>query len=401
MTLRSPAVMGIAFLATLAVAASAWARDDDEWREDYETRLRRQIAQMSRDLRNVRDGDYSSVGRSYTSGRSTTRSTTRRRQTDKKFNPFGVDLNNPFGPGLDFATQAWENADRGVYGLFESADRKGKKKRGQSGRQALDLSGRPLPTIRPRRLVAQPVSRPAPTKQELEAKKKEQEEADKAAAERTTQAAQLLFDNGEFGAARRVLVPIASSIRRPKEDVEAARQFIERIDTEGMKRIVAADELAATGEADHAATSYDEVIRKFIGSPAAQLARTKLAVLKKDPEIASAFLLRTARNYADKKRFDVALPMLRDVLGRYKDTESAKGAAELLAELEKIAAADGALTPDQALLARKWLIIGNIHALNGRTEKAAASYRSVIQDFEDSKYAEIARERLTKLNQGN
>ena len=360
--------------------------------DDYQDRLRREIAERARELRNARNGNSNDRGR----WTSLSRNQNRNDKKDKRTNPFGVDLNNPFGPGLDFATQAWDSASRGQYGLFDARKKRDKK----DASQPLDLNGRPLNPIQTSRL--QPVkSNTAPPKKLTDKEKEAAAEAAaaalKEATNRTVKAAQALIDNGEFGAARRMLVPITISKRRAPEDVEAARALIEQIDTEGMKRLAAADEAADAGNPDKAAEVYSEVARQFVTAPAASLARTKLAVLRAKPEVAAKFLYDKAAAYSERNRPDVAIPMLRDVVKKYGKTDYAARAAVLLIKLEKLAAAGEELSPDEALRARKGLMIGNIHALNGRTGQAVKSYQSVIQDFEDSKYAGIARDRIAEL----
>ena len=94
--------------------------------------------------------------------------------------------------------------------------------------------------------------------------------------------------------------------------------------------------------------------------------------------------------------------MLRDIVKRFGDTtDAAKEAAALLATLERAGGTSDGLSPEQALAARKWLIIGDIHALNARNAEAIRSYERVIQDFEDSKYAESARSKIAALQQGD
>jgi len=384
---------------TLLMTSDALARDCPLGlcaTKDYQTQLRREIAERARLLReSKRDGDdrrYRYIG---SSSRSTTSSRTDKRGGDK-YNPFGIDTNNPFGSGLDFATQAWENAARGNYGLFPSRQGQNARRR-QPASQPLDLNGRPLTPIQVSRLRPPPTKQPEPTAADTRAKKEADAAASKEETDRAIQAAQLLFDNGEYGAARRMLLPIAASRRRSQEEVDQAKKFIERIDTEGMKRLVDADQAATNGDLDAAATAYHEIARKFGSAPAAKLARNKLVVLRANPQVASKYLLDTARAYARKKRLDIAMPMLREVVKRYAGTQRAKEAADLLKELEKMATADGGLSPEQSLAARKWLIIGNIHALNGRVDRAIESYQTVIQDFEDSRYAQLAREKIAGL----
>ena len=387
-------------LATLLVVSDVLAYDCPLGlcaTKDYQTQLRREIAERARLLRESKkdgdDGRYRYIG---SSSSRTSRSSRSDKKDGDKYNPFGIDPNNPFGQGLDFATQAWDNAAQGDYGLFSTRQGRNGKKR-QPASQPLDLNGRPLTPIQVSRLRPPPTKQPEPTDAEKEAKKEAEAAASKEETDRAIQAAQLVFDNGEYGAARRMLLPIAASRRRSQEEVDQAKKFIERIDTEGMKRLVEADETATNGDLDAAATAYNEIARKFGSAPAAKLARNKLAVLRANPEVASKYLLDTAKAYARKRRLDIAMPMLREIVNRYAKTQHAKEAADLLKELEKMAAADGALSPEQSLAARKWLIIGNIHALNGRSDKAIESYQTVIQDFEDSRYAQMAREKIAGL----
>jgi hypothetical protein len=375
-------------LVWLLMAACAFLCSAAYASNDYQDRLRREIAERARELRNSRNGNSDRNSNRWTS---LNRNQKRDNNKDKRTNPFGVDLNNPFGPGLDFATQAWDNAGRGQYGLFVGG--------GKGPNQSLDLNGRPLDPIRTTRTQPAQAETAPPklTEKEREAAAKEEAEALKEATDRTVKAAQALVDNGEFGAARRMLVPIATSKRRAPEDVEAAGALIEQIDTEGMKRLATADEAAGAGNPDKAAEVYGEIARQFVTAPAGSLARTRLAVLRAKPDVAARFLYNRAVAYSGRNRADIAMPMLRDVIKKYGKTDYAARAAALLMKLEKQAAAGGGLSPDDALRARKGLMIGNIHALNGRTEQAMKNYRAVMQDFEDSKYAEIARDRIAEL----
>ena len=388
----------VSLLLVVLGAGSAAARSDSTY-EDYRTRLRREIAERARELRDAKryGDDYDGNDGRYNLSRR--REQRHDRRDSKRSNPLAVDLANPFGPGMDFAAQAWENADQGNYGLFSTRRRRDNKRARQDQSRPLDLSGLPLNPIQTSRM-RQPAPAPAPRKEVDPEAKKKKEEALKEATTRAIQAAQLLFDNGDFGAARRMLVPIASSIRRPPEEVEAAGAFIQRIDEQGMKQVVEADEALANGDTETATEGYDEVAQKYGSSPAAKLARSKLAVLRATPEVAARYLYDRARFYADKKRPDIAIPLFREVEKRHPKSEFAAKAKEQREELEKQMAAESALTAEQILAARKLLIIGDIHALNGRVEKARRSYQAVIQDFEDSKYADAAREKLEHLSPG-
>lgn len=382
----------------LAVLVSGWgmsAARAQTTKDDYQDRLRREIAERARELRDIRSGDQT---------RRTRRTLPDRRRADD-YSPDragmpGVDLSNPFGTGQDFAAQAWENTKQGQYNLFDSK-RDGKQKDRNAITPALDLHGRPMTSLQPGGVApAVRDTAPPPTQEEKRAKQEEAAAALREATDRTMTAAQALIDNGEFGAARQMLIPLTVSRRRTAEEIEAAQQRIGQIDAEGMKRLEAADEAAGAGDPDKAATAYMEIQEAFGTAPAATLAQAKLAVLRAKPEVAAKFLYDRAMAYLQRKRADVAAPMLRDVVLKYGRTEYAAKAAEQLDRLEQegIARDDG-LSADEVLRARKHLIIGDIHALNGRVDQAVQSYQVVIQDFEDSRFAQTARARITELTQ--
>jgi tetratricopeptide (TPR) repeat protein len=178
--------------------------------------------------------------------------------------------------------------------------------------------------------------------------------------------------------------------------VTTAKELLGEIDTIATKRVLEADELAAADNTDKAAEVYQEVARSFGSAPAAKLAKSKLAVLRQDPEIAAKFLLSRARAYADQKRPDVALKLLREIAGKYAKTAAASPAAKMIEELETAAAGER-LSRARILAARKNLIIGNIHALNGRTEEALECYHRVILEFEDTRFADTARRKIASL----
>jgi hypothetical protein len=359
-------------------AVMLWCAADGRASDTTESELRRRIRQLSHELRDERRGENGD-------GR-TGRGRDRRARDPSGF--MGIGVPGLFNSRLDIASQAWENARRGQYGLVMAG--------GRPGGGAVDLNGRPIRSIVPSQ--AQPGPQGVAGAGEAdEAEPKDRAEAEKEATSKALEAAQLLVDNGECGAARRMLLPIAASRRRSQEEVDAAKKLIEEIDTRGMKRVLEADEAAAGGDTDRAALVYDEVARKYGGAPAAALARTKLAVLKADPQVAARFLFEKAQRYARSRRSDVAVPLLREVVKRYAQTRYAADAAAMLQKLEEQAAQEGMLSEEEALAARKWLIIGDIHALNGRGQEATRSYDRVIQDYKDSKYAQTAREKIAGL----
>ena len=380
------AVLFLAAVGCVLVGSTvAFATDDDRWLDDYRDRLRREIAQRARELRDVKSGNYDgdryrSMGSRNTRDRSTSRGGDKRGIGGADIFQY---LGDPFGPPAEFAPPPdWLSGG-------------GDGKKGPAG--PVDLSGQQIGTMQTGAVLpAAPVELTEEEKKEREEAKKE---AEKEETERTAAGAQLLVDNGEYAAARRMLVPIAASRRRTEEEVTTAKDLMARIDTLAMKRLTEADEAVANKDIDKAAEIYDEVAAKFGAAPAAALARHRLVVLKEDPDIASRFLLQTAKSYVARKRLDQALPLLREIAtsARYAEAKYRKAAEELLKELEQRAAVEGQLTDDQVLAARKWLIIGNIHALNGRVERAVDSYERVIQEFDDTKYADAARAKIAEL----
>ncbi|HUU99037.1 MAG TPA: hypothetical protein VM487_25165 [Phycisphaerae bacterium] len=48
-------------------------------------------------------------------------------------------------------------------------------------------------------------------------------------------------------------------------------------------------------------------------------------------------------------------------------------------------------------MARMWLIIGNIHRLNGRSAEAADAYRKLVYEYPDSRFTQEARNKLGEL----
>lgn len=382
-------------LAVTAAALCLWlltpdARGVDSTQlDDAQTRLRREIADRARLLREIRSNGSvtdSSGWRTSTTTSGSGSSQGNRQQTVRQ----GSNFADPFGTALDFAAQTWDTAARTQSGSSSSGQRDSRRSRQPTDRP-LDLNGRPLTPIQVTRTpTATPAAAPPKTGKETK-----DAGATVDATAQVTQDAQLLFDNGEYGAARQILVPIAASRQRPPQEIDAARQSIERIDTLGTKMLTEADEAAARGDTDRAASLYDNIVKKFGTAPAAQVARNILFVLKADPEVGAKFLFDRAVSYADRGRADVAAQLLREIAKRYGSTKQAAAAAALLQRLEGGKA--GGLSVDDELAARRWLIIGDIHGLNGRPEQAVESYRMVIQEFEDSKYAEMARAKIAEL----
>jgi len=73
-------------------------------------------------------------------------------------------------------------------------------------------------------------------------------------------------------------------------------------------------------------------------------------------------------------------------------------AAQPAAPPAKGDAADGQASeqnPDD--MARMWLIIGNIHRLNGRSTKAADAYCKLVYEYPDSRFTQEARNKLGEL----
>jgi hypothetical protein len=364
----------------LLVAGVASARADD----DYLRRLRREIGERSRLLRDLRDGRTTDRYEDRYRDRYRDRNERdRKRERDHKRYGEGIErIKDPFGAAPDL---------RGVGSGFTPSRRTGRSRGTANPR---DLNGQPLARIRTARATSR-VASGADEKggaAEPAGEGGEEEDADPPA----IRSARLLVNNKEYAAARRQLLPIAASRLRPEEEVTGAKELLAEIDTLATKRVLEADELAAGGDTDQAAEIYTEVARSFGAAPAAKLAKSKLAVLRQDPEVAAEFLLTKARAYVDQKRPDVALRFLAEIAEKYGDTTSAEESAAL-AEKLKQAAAGETLTRAQVLAARKHLIIGNIHALNGRDDEAVASYRRVILEFEDTRFADTAREKIAKL----
>lgn len=351
----------------------AAGRDDDDWAEDYRDRLRREITDRARRLRDLRDGDYDADryrdrgGRGGTRGRSNDRN---------RFEIFTGKYTDPFGPPPKF--------DPPPNWLF-----------GQGGNAPRDLSGNPMGGIQVGSLL--PASS-GMTEEEREAKREEEAAAAKESAANAVEQAQVLFDNGEYGAARRTLVPVIASRRLAEEDVEPAQELLDKIDELGKKQFAEARALAAGGETDKAAEALTEITEKFGGAPVAKLAQHKLLVLDEEPGVAAAWLLNRAKMFAKKNRMDIARPMLEEVIDHYGDTDAARAARTFLAEQDQKAAAVQ-MSREQELAARKWLIIGDIHAANGRLAEAKGSYELVVEQFGDSPFAVTALGKIEALRE--
>ena len=59
------------------------------------------------------------------------------------------------------------------------------------------------------------------------------------------------------------------------------------------------------------------------------------------------------------------------------------------------AAEPAAQNPDD--IARMWLIVGDIHRINGRAAKAADAYRKLVYEYPDSRFTQEARNKLDEL----
>ncbi|MFW6157992.1 MAG: tetratricopeptide repeat protein [Planctomycetota bacterium] len=352
-------------------SGTAVARDDDDWAEDYRDRLRREITERARRLRDLRDGDYDADRYRDRRGRSRTRGRSNDRDRSDIFTGKYTD---PFGPPPKF--------DPPPNWLF-----------GQGGNAPRDLSGNPMGDIQVGSLLPPATGM---TEEERQAKQEEEAAAAKESAANAVEQAQVLFDNAEYGAARRTLVPVIASRRLAQEDIQPAQELLDKIDELGKKKFAEARALAAEGDGDKAAEALTEITEKFAGAPVAKLAQHKLLVLDEEPAVAAAWLLNRAKMFAKKNRMDIARSMLEEVIDHYGDTDAARAARMFLAEQDQKAAAVQ-MSREQELAARKWLIIGDIQAANGRLAEAKGSYERVAEQFADSRFAEAAVGKIEAL----
>lgn len=335
--------------------------------ESYRERLRREITDRARD----------DARRDYLVDRDRRRDDQDRdRRTEDfsdRFAPFTGDFHNPFGDGPPD-------------GLL-----------GRGGEDTpRDLSGRPLGGLAGDR------ERPdTPGITDAEREERRQEEAVSASdwAAGAVAQAQVLFNNGEYGAARRTLAEVVATRRIGPADKAPAAELLDEIDELGQERFSQARNLLAEGRHDEAREALTRITTEFAGCPIAQLARHKRLVMEEEPRVAAAWLLNQAKEFAEQKRMDVARLLLKEVIEHYAETDAARSARTLLDRIEEREAM-AAVTRDQELNARRWLIIGDIHAANGRLDSARESYERVIEEFDDTPFADSAREKISALREG-
>lgn len=366
-------------LIAIVIAAAAFAPKSSAT-EDQRDRLRREIAERARELRALRD-NAAAPNQPLGSGKTNTQ------QSGTTSNPFS--LNDVFGKPVNL----WE---QGIGAPTTAQPQAGTKKKAPAKpQQSVDLNGRPMTSIQQRpatapgaKTGAAPAAAPAAKAAVVES-----------AAPQIT-AAQTLFDNGEYGSARQMLIPIASSRIRAANEVTAAKNIIDKIDALSKKLMADAAALMTEGKPEQAAKIYNQVVTSFSGSPDSIIAAAKIYLMKASPEDGANYLLEQVRANLDKNRLDVSLPLLQELTALYPNSPQAASAQELLKQLQAQQAASK-LSEDQVMTARKYLMVGDIHALNGRTDEAIENYNRVIRDFEDTRFAEQAREKLATITEKN
>lgn len=366
-------------LIAIVIAAAAFAPKSSAT-EDQRDRLRREIAERARELRALRD-NAAAPNQPLGSGKTNTQ------QSGTTSNPFS--LNDVFGKPVNL----WE---QGIGAPTTAQPQAGTKKKAPAKpQQSVDLNGRPMTSIQQRpatapgaKTGAAPAAAPAAKAAVVES-----------AAPQIT-AAQTLFDNGEYGSARQMLIPIASSRIRAANEVTAAKNIIDKIDALSKKLMADAAALMTEGKPEQAAKIYNQVVTSFSGSPDSIIAAAKIYLVKASPEDGANYLLEQVRANLDKNRLDVSLPLLQELTALYPNSPQAASAQELLKQLQAQQAASK-LSEDQVMTARKYLMVGDIHALNGRTDEAIENYNRVIRDFEDTRFAEQAREKLATITEKN
>ncbi len=131
---------------------------------------------------------------------------------------------------------------------------------------------------------------------------------------------------------------------------------------------------------------FDRLVKEYGGQPAGRLGRViyaNLALSAQDADTAMALYEKALGELGDD-------PSLHNTIlnGLAMAAEQKGDQAAAISYLEKITTGNSTLLKDVALFN-----LGRLYTLTGKTEKGQAAYRQLSQDFPNSLYADIAREK--------
>jgi len=202
-----------------------------------------------------------------------------------------------------------------------------------------------------------------------DAEKDKKDEKPSSQQEQLTKAEKKLQDGDIIGA-----WSLLESISKQDDDEAAAKQAAEhlkQIEAKGQDEVKKA---AAIDDPAEAEKQLSALYKKYWRTPVKNALADALKQVK----------LRKAQQGSGAAAADAGgagLPPMPAVEG---DAAQGDGAGEPAAQ-----------NPDDA--ARMWLIVGNIHRLNGRPAQAADAYRKLVYEYPDSRFTQEARNKLDEL----
>ena len=210
---------------------------------------------------------------------------------------------------------------------------------------------------------------------EREARKEKDKEKDKKDEEPSAQQEQLkkaetkLQDGDIIGA-----WSLLDSIAKQDDDEAAAKQAgesLKQIETKGQEEVKKA---AAVDDPSDAERQLSALYKKYWRTPVKNALADALTQVK----------LRKAQQGSAAPAADAGAAGLPPMPAVQGDAAQGDGAGEPAAQ-----------NPDD--IARMWLIVGNIHRLNGRPAEAADAYRKLVYEYPDSRFTQEARNKLDEL----
>ena len=230
-------------------------------------------------------------------------------------------------------------------------------------------------------------------------------------------AVERLADNDAKGAVK-LMGKIRSDAKADPDFLAKYKDVQGRMETVGEKMLAEVDPLIEKANYKEAVTKLKDLSDNLIGLPVSLKAKSKLLGLMSNPQVKTALAeaeksdrasehnaraaaaLAAAEKLQAENKFALAYTRLKLVVKEYADTDAGVKAAGEMKSLEhahpdviqKIS------DSDTAVKAKAALSMAASYKQSGRTDMARAKYKSVIESYPGTTYADEAKQELTHLD---
>jgi tetratricopeptide (TPR) repeat protein len=203
--------------------------------------------------------------------------------------------------------------------------------------------------------------------------------------------------NGRHAEAIQTLLPFLARAGRSSMAGQA-RALLARVEDAATRELAAVDQLMAAGDFAAARTRCEQNERVFHGLDAARLFQDRLKLLqgkgKRSPDRVKALLERAERHF-QQKAYLRAEALYRRIVTRHGDTPAATVARRRLASFQADVELKKALTQDRIdTECKRWMKLADALVKSGRIATACDYYQKIIQAYPESSHARVARQKI-------